>query len=77
MATAQVTLTDEESQALQTLSQIKGVAPEVLLHEAVESYLGHHKSGPRLAALRQARGIWSQREDLPDLTELRREWDRQ
>ena len=76
MTTAQVTLTDEESQALQTLSQIKGVAPEVLLHEAVESYLGHHRSGHRLAALRQARGIWSQRQDLPALTELRREWDR-
>ncbi len=76
MTTAQVTLTDEESQTLQTLSQLKGVAPEVLLHEAVESYLGRHKSGHRLAALRQARGIWSQRDDLPPLTELRREWER-
>ncbi len=76
MTTAQVTLTDEESRALQTLSQFKGVAPEVLLHEAVESYLGQHQSGSRLAALRQARGIWSQRQDLPPLIELRREWDR-
>lgn len=77
MNTAQVTLTNEDSQALQTLSQIKGVAPEVLLHEAVESYLGHHTTGHRLAALRQARGIWSQRQDLPAVTELRHEWDRQ
>lgn len=53
---AQVTLTDEDGQ---TLSQIMGVATEVLLHEAVESYLGHHQTAHRLAALRQARGIWS------------------
>ena len=77
MTTALVTLTDEESQQLQTLSQIKGVAPEVLLHEAVESYLGRHKTDDRLVSLRQARGIWSERQDLPELTELRREWDRQ
>ena len=77
MTTALVTLTDEESQQLQTLSQIKGVAPEVLLHEAVESYLGRHKTDHRLVSLRQARGIWSHRHDLPELTELRREWDRQ
>ncbi len=77
MTTAQVTLTDEESQALQSLSRIRGVAPEVLLHEAVESYLGHQEAGPRLAALRSARGIWSKRQDIPTLTDLRREWDRQ
>ena len=75
MTTAQVTLSDEESDALQTLSRIKGVTPEVLLHEAVESYLGHHETGPRLVALRSARGIWSERHDLPALTEFRREWD--
>ena len=76
MTTAQVTLTDEESQALQTLSQIKGVAPEVLLHEAVEFYLGHHPTENRLWALRQGRGLWSQRDDLPALMDLRQEWDR-
>ena len=76
MTTAQITLTDEESQTLQELCQLKGVAPEVLLHEAVESYLGRHQSGHRLLALRRGRGLWSQRDDLPSLTELRREWDR-
>jgi hypothetical protein len=77
MATAQITLTDEESQTLQELSQLKGVSPEVLLHEAVESYLVQQQSGTRLLALRRGRGLWSQRDDLPTLAELRREWDRQ
>ena len=33
----------------------------------------HHTK--RLAALRQARGIWRERQDLPDASELRREWE--
>lgn len=76
MTTAQVALSDEESDALQTLSRIKGVAPEVLLHEAVESYLGLHETGPRLVVICSARGIWSEHRDLLPLTELRREWGR-
>ena len=77
MTTAQITLTDEESQTLQELSQLTGVTPEVLLHQAVELYLGRHQPAPRLLALRRGRGMWSQRDDLPTLIELRREWDRQ
>ena len=30
----------------------------------------------RLRSLRTARGIWKNRDDLPEFTELRREWDR-
>ena len=76
MTTAQVALSDEESDALQTLSRIKGVAPEVLLHEAVESYLGLHETGTSRRSARRG-VIWSERQDLPPLSELRREWDRQ
>ena len=76
MTTAQITLTDEESQTLQKLCQLKGVSPEVLLHEAVESYLERHQLGHRLLALRRGCGLWGQRDDLPTLAELRREWDR-
>jgi predicted RNase H-like HicB family nuclease len=31
---------------------------------------------PRLEKLRQARGMWKGRDDLPTLSELRKEWDR-
>lgn len=30
----------------------------------------------RLRSLRAARGIWQNRDDLPEFTELRREWER-
>lgn len=33
-------------------------------------------AGDRLGALRAARGLWKDREDLPDAAALRHEWDR-
>lgn len=76
MTTAQVTLSESESQALQALGQSKGKTQEEILHEAIEQFLAQHQVERRLAALRQARGMWQERQDLPDLEELRNEWNR-
>ena len=76
MTTAQVTLTESEVQAVQALSQSKGKTQEEILHDAIEQFLVQHKVENRLTALRQARGIWQGRQDLPDYTELRNEWNR-
>lgn len=76
MVTTQVTLTEAETQAIQALSQSKGKTQEEILHEAIEQFLVQHKSEIRLAALRQARGIWQEREDLPNFAELRNESNR-
>lgn len=75
MTRAQVILTESEAQAVQALSQSKGKTQEEILHEAIEQFLAQHKVENRLTALRQARGIWHGRQDLPDL-ELRNEWNR-
>lgn len=76
MATAQVTLTESENQAIQALSQSNGKTQDEILHEAIEQFLAQHRTESRLAALRQARGIWQEREDLPNFAELRNEWNR-
>lgn len=76
MHTTQITLTDAEKQALEVLSQLKGKTPEVLLQEAVGQMLEQYQQEKRLAALRQARGLWKDRDDLPTLEELRSEWNR-
>lgn len=76
MTTAQVTLTDSENQAIQALSQSKGKSQEEILHEAIQQFLARHQSENRLTALRQARGIWQARQDLPDFAGLRNEWNR-
>lgn len=74
--TNQLTLTDDEVRAIHDLSQNVGQPPEAILHAAIEQFLAQHRSSNRLKAMRAARGIWSEREDLPDLRELRSEWDR-
>ncbi|MBK8509589.1 MAG: CopG family transcriptional regulator [Candidatus Competibacteraceae bacterium] len=76
MTTAQVILSESESQAIQALSQSRGKTQEEILHEAIEQFLTQHQVESRLAALRQARGIWQERQDLLDFAELRDEWNR-
>ncbi len=76
MTTAQVNLTESEAQAIQALSQSQGKTPEHILHDAIEQFLTQHQAGNRLAALRQARGIWQGRDDVPNAATLRAEWDR-
>ena len=76
MTTAQVILSESESQAIQALSQSRGKTQEEILHEAIEQFLTQHQVESRLAALRQARGIWQERQDVPDFSELRDEWNR-
>lgn len=76
MAATQIILTESESAAIQALSQSNGQTPEAILHEAVAQFLAQAPAANRLAALRQARGIWQERQDLPDFAALRNEWDR-
>ena len=76
MTTAQVTLTETENRAIQALSESAGKSQDEILHEAIAQFLERHQAERRLHCLRQARGLWRDRQDLPDATELRREWDR-
>jgi hypothetical protein len=76
MTTAQITLTEKESERLRTLAQNTGKTEEELLHEAVEIFLSGTQMQRRLELLRQARGIWKDRQDLPSLESLRASWDR-
>jgi hypothetical protein len=76
MTTAQIVLTESENRAIEALSQSEKKSREEILHEAVEQFLLRHQVEHRLAALRQARGIWKERQDSTNLTELRDEWNR-
>jgi predicted DNA-binding protein len=76
MTTLQITLTDNASQALNQIAARTGKTTEELLHEAVERFLEESSQLERLRLLRQARGMWKDRDDLPSLEMLRRELDR-
>lgn len=72
----QIYLSAAEREGLQALALRSGRSQSALIHEAIDVFLRQHQPQERLARLRQARGIWAQRTDLPDWSALRRELDR-
>lgn len=76
MATAEINLTEFERDALKALANQTGRTEAELLHEAVERLLNDANGKDRLALLRKGKGIWKDRNDLPDLRELRAELER-
>jgi hypothetical protein len=77
MVIARLNLTEQEQTALETIAQHTGKTPDELVHEAVKQLIVQFEHEDRLSLLRQARGMWKHRTDLPVLADLRREWDRQ
>jgi hypothetical protein len=78
MNETQIILSGTEGELLHKLAQQTGKSEGEVVREALGLFeerlasTGHN----RLALLRRARGIWKDRDDLPDLTELRKEMDR-
>ncbi len=81
MTTAQINLTDSQTELLRELSRRTGKTEDDLLQEAVEKLIGEESAKEVekqkwLKSLKQAKGIWKDREDLPDFTQIRKEFDR-
>lgn len=76
MVRTQIYLTEQEHRQLHRLSKRKGASLSELIRAAIDQMLSRHQGANRLEAMRQARGIWKDRADLPDFRRLRGEWDR-
>ena len=76
MIRTQIYLTVEEMNALKALSNRTGKKQSELIREAVDEFLVRRSQASRHEMLNDIAGIWRDREDLPDFSELRREWDR-
>jgi hypothetical protein len=75
MAEIEVKLTENEQEALREIALRTGKSESELIHDAVDNLIkqGRHPSN---GGMSQARGIWKDRDDLPDFGKIRREWDR-
>jgi hypothetical protein len=71
MAIAGLPLSEQEQKVLETMAQRIGKTPDELVHDAVKQLIAQFQLEDRLSLLRQARGIWKDRTDLPSLTDLR------
>lgn len=76
MVRTQLYLTPEEQDALQALSRRTGRSQSELIREAINDLLARSDEPERRSQIHQARGLWSDRDDLPEFDALRREMDR-
>lgn len=76
MVRTQIYLTEAEQNSLRALSRRMGRAQSELIREAVDRFIAETVEVNRASLLKQARGMWQRRDDLPDFAALRREFNR-
>lgn len=78
MFRTQVYLTENEREALGLLAQELGLHQSALIREAIDLFIESKRKATQKKqhALRTAAGLWSDRDDLPDFDQIRREFDR-
>ena len=76
MIETQINLTEQNRQALVEISLLTGKSQQELITSAIEELIKSYQQQKRLDFMRQARGIWQEREDIPNLEQLRTEFNR-
>jgi predicted RNA binding protein with dsRBD fold (UPF0201 family) len=77
MVRTQIYLTEEEKNALSALSVQFGKKQSELIREAVDNLIARHSKNRHQKILDRVAGMWKNRDDLPGLEELRKDWDRE
>ncbi len=79
MIRTQIYLTEQEQQALRGIAELKGATQSEVIREAIDEFIAAYRESGRVAMLREARGIWADREAVAcrrDLRATRAEFDR-
>ncbi len=76
MIRTQIYLTDQQRTELAVISKNSGKKQSEIIREAIDRLIDQTGQSRKKMALREAAGIWKNRDDLPDFRAMRSEWDR-
>ena len=76
MLDTEISLTEQERNALQEISRRTGKTEGESVREALDQFIAQFQNEDQRKLMQKARGIWKDRQDIPSLQELRNEWDR-
>ena len=76
MVRTQIYLTERQREELAALAKSVGKKQSELIREAIDRLIDQASDTRRKSVLRQAAGIWKDRDDLPDFNAVRSQWDR-
>ena len=76
MQRTQIYLTEREKGAVRSIAKRLGKTQSDVIRTALDRFIDRESAEGRLDLLRSGRGLWRDREDLPDFGALRRELDR-
>jgi hypothetical protein len=76
MQRTQIYLTEKEMGAVRSIADRLGKTQSDVIRTALDRFIDRESAESRLDLLRSGRGLWSDRDDLPDFGVLRRELDR-
>jgi uncharacterized protein YqeY len=76
MIRTQIYLTDKQRAELSVIAEYMGKKQSEVIREAIDRLIDQTGQSRKKMALREAAGIWKNRDDLPDFRAMRSEWDR-
>jgi len=76
MIRSQIYLTENERDSLKNISSETGRSQSDLIREAVDIFIKKISKKNNNELRQEAFGIWKEKSDIPDLKELRTEFDR-
>jgi len=76
MIRTQIFLTDKQRSEIAVIAEAQGKKQSEIIREAIDRLIDQTTQNRKIAALREAAGIWKNRDDLPDFRAIRSEWDR-
>lgn len=74
MIRTQVYLTEEEKKGLEAAARAQGLSQSDLIRKAVDALLSQSGDVDKGAVLDEIAGIWADRDDAPDVRDLRTAW---